>query len=217
MLCDNKKFDAEKLFSLSPIIPVIVLHDLKDALPLANALIAGGINILEITLRTPVALEAIRLLRKEIPSAVIGAGTVTTGQQIEACIEADAQFMISPGLTVELLQTCREIQIPFIPGASSISELMEGMRFNHTYFKFFPAEVAGGMAMLRAIYAPFSSLKFCATGGVNEKNFLDYLSLPNVECVGGSWIVPAEAMKEKKWHRITELAATAREQVNRIL
>lgn len=213
----NEKFGAEELFALSPVIPVIVLNQLDEALPLAKALIAGGINILEVTLRTPVALEAIRLLRKEIPEAIIGAGTVTTIQQLEACMEADAQFLISPGLTLELLQAGRKANIPYIPGASSISELMEGIQSGYTCFKFFPAEIAGGMGMLKAIYGPFPALKFCATGGVNEKNFLDYLSLPNVECVGGSWIVPAEAIKEKKWHRITELAATAKAQANRIL
>ncbi|KTD23461.1 2-deydro-3-deoxyphosphogluconate aldolase/4-hydroxy-2-oxoglutarate aldolase [Legionella lansingensis] len=201
------------LFSQSPIIPVIVLHDLASALPLAKALISGGINVLEITLRTPAALAAIRLLRQEIPEALVGAGTVTSVLQLRQCIEAGAQFAISPGLTRELLQAAWEEDIPFIPGAASISELMEGMAVGYRHFKFFPAEALGGLTMLKAIHGPFPELCFCATGGVNEKNFLDYLSLPNVECVGGSWIVPNEAIKQKSWYRITELAIDARAQV----
>ncbi|CEK10560.1 bifunctional 4-hydroxy-2-oxoglutarate aldolase/2-dehydro-3-deoxy-phosphogluconate aldolase [Legionella hackeliae] len=213
----NHFLDEKKLFSLSPVIPVIVLDELDDAIPIAKALLAGGIKVLEVTLRTPVALECISLLRSEVPEAIVGAGTVTGVKQFEACISAEAQFVISPGLTLELLQLGRDTKVPYIPGASSVSELMEGIRLEYTHFKFFPAEVVGGIPMLKAIYGPLPQLRFCATGGINEKNYLDYLSLPNVECVGGSWIVPADAIQQKNWHRITELAANAVQQATRKL
>ncbi|KTC86652.1 bifunctional 4-hydroxy-2-oxoglutarate aldolase/2-dehydro-3-deoxy-phosphogluconate aldolase [Legionella brunensis] len=209
MSFSNWQVSPGKLFSLCPVVPVLVIQELADVIPLAKALMAGGINILEVTLRTPIALDVIRLLKDTVPEAIVGAGTVTTVNQLQQVIEAGAQFTISPGLTRDLLYAGRELNVPFIPGASSISELMEGVGLGYTHFKFFPAEVAGGLAMLKAIHAPFPDLRFCATGGINEKNFLDYLSLPNVECVGGSWIVPSEKIREKQWDQITELASAA--------
>ncbi|WED44439.1 bifunctional 4-hydroxy-2-oxoglutarate aldolase/2-dehydro-3-deoxy-phosphogluconate aldolase [Legionella cardiaca] len=212
MIGDNWSLSPQALFSLSPIMPVIVLKELENAIPMANSLLAGGIKVLEVTLRTPIALDAIRLLRESVPTAIVGAGTITTVKQLHEAIEAGAQFIITPGLTQELLQAGRDAHVPLIPGASSISELMEGIRWGYTHFKFFPAEVVGGLAMLKAIHGPFPDLRFCATGGINEKNFLDYLSLANVECVGGSWVLPVNEVKEKRWEQITKLASAAVEQ-----
>lgn len=209
MTFNHWQLKPDALFSRSPVIPVIVLNDLDDAVPMAKALMAGGIDVLEVTLRTPIALEAIRLLREELPEALVGAGTITTKNQYQAAVEAGAQFIISPGQTHELLHAGAESNIPFIPGVSSVSEIMEALELGYSHFKFFPAEVVGGVAMLKAIHGPFPDLKFCATGGIHEKNFLDYLSLPNVECVGGSWVVPAAVIKEKHWIQVTELAAAA--------
>ncbi|STX28711.1 2-deydro-3-deoxyphosphogluconate aldolase/4-hydroxy-2-oxoglutarate aldolase [Legionella beliardensis] len=199
----------EVLFSQGPIIPVLVIRHLEDAIPLATALISSGISLLEVTLRTATALEAIRLLRLEFPDIIIGAGTVTSPAQLEQAIQAGAQFAISPGLTRELLQAGKDSTIPLIPGIASISELMEGLQFGFNHFKFFPAEVAGGIAMLKAISGPFPNVHFCPTGGINEHNFLDYLNLPNVSCVGGSWIVPDEATKTKNWEKIKMLSSAA--------
>jgi 2-dehydro-3-deoxyphosphogluconate aldolase / (4S)-4-hydroxy-2-oxoglutarate aldolase len=197
------------LFSLGPVVPVIVIKDLADAVPMAKALLAGGIKVLEVTLRTPVALEAIRLLAEQVPDAIVGAGTVTTAEQLQQVIDAGAKFAISPGLTRELLQAGKEANIPLIPGIASISELMEGSALGYTHFKFFPAEAAGGVKTLKSIYGPFADISFCPTGGINEKNFLDYLALPNVKCVGGSWIVPDDAVNNKDWSRITQLCQSA--------
>ena len=160
-------------------------------------------------MRTPVALDAIKLLADQVPEAIVGAGTVTTAAQLEQVIAAGAKFAISPGLTRELLQAGKDAVIPLIPGIASISELMEGTGLGYTHFKFFPAEAAGGVKTLKSIYGPFSDIRFCPTGGINEKNYLEYLALPNVSCVGGSWIVPDQAVNDKDWPKITELTRTA--------
>lgn len=201
--------EPKTIFSEHPIIPVVVLHDLADALPMAKALMDGGITILEITLRTPVALAAIQLLRQKLPEALVGVGTVTSVSELHQSIDAGAQFAVSPGLTKELLDAAWKETIPFIPGASNISLLMEGLNIGYSHFKFFPAEALGGITMLNAIYGPFPQLRFCATGGIHEENFMDYLRLPNVSCVGGSWVLPKEVVKEKAWNRIRELARTS--------
>jgi len=197
------------IFAQGPVVPVIVIKDLSTAVPLAKALLAGGIKVLEVTLRTPVALEAIALLSRDVPEAMIGAGTVTTPEQLAQVIEAGAQFAISPGLTRELLHAGKAAAIPLIPGIASISELMEGTGLGYTHFKFFPAEAAGGVKTLKSIHGPFSDIRFCPTGGINEKNFLEYLALPNVSCVGGSWIVPDDAIASGDWDRITQLCRDA--------
>jgi 2-dehydro-3-deoxyphosphogluconate aldolase/(4S)-4-hydroxy-2-oxoglutarate aldolase len=209
MSLNNWSLQPDVLFSQGSIIPVLVIRHLDDAIPLATALISSGINILEVTLRTATALEAIRLLRQEFPGVFVGAGTVTSPAQLEQAIKAEAQFAISPGLTRELLQAGKDSTIPLIPGIASVSELMEGLQFNFNYFKFFPAEAAGGVTMLQAMYGPFPTVHFCPTGGVNEHNFLNYLNLPNVSCVGGSWIVSEEAVKAKNWDKIRMLSLTA--------
>ncbi|MDX3775399.1 bifunctional 4-hydroxy-2-oxoglutarate aldolase/2-dehydro-3-deoxy-phosphogluconate aldolase [Chromatiaceae bacterium AAb-1] len=209
MAFENWQLKPAALFEQGPVVPVIVIRDLADAVPMAKALLAGGINVLEVTLRTAAALDAIRLLSQEVPEAIVGAGTVTTPEQLQQAIDAGAQFAISPGSTRELLQAGKAAPIPLIPGIASISELMEGTGLGYTHFKFFPAEAAGGVKTLKSIYGPFSDVRFCPTGGINEKNFLDYLALPNVMCVGGSWVVPDDAVAGKNWSHITELSQTA--------
>lgn len=209
MAFENWQLQPGTLFEQGPVVPVIVIKDLADAVPMAKALLAGGIKVLEVTLRTPVALDAIRLLAQEVPDAIVGAGTVTTAAQLQQVVDAGAKFAISPGLTRELLQAGKDALIPLIPGIASISELMEGTGLGYTHFKFFPAEAAGGVKTLKSIHGPFADIRFCPTGGINEKNFLDYLALPNVKCVGGSWIVPDDAVAAKDWGRITDLCKTA--------
>ncbi|WP_335736206.1 bifunctional 4-hydroxy-2-oxoglutarate aldolase/2-dehydro-3-deoxy-phosphogluconate aldolase [Rheinheimera muenzenbergensis] len=209
MAFENWQLQPGNLFEQGPVVPVIVIKDLNDAVPMAKALLAGGIKVLEVTLRTPVALDAIRLLAQEVPDAIVGAGTVTTAAQLQQVVDAGAKFAISPGLTRELLQAGKDAAIPLIPGIASISELMEGTGLGYTHFKFFPAEAAGGVKTLKSIHGPFADIRFCPTGGINEKNFLEYLALPNVKCVGGSWIVPDDAVAAKDWGRITELCKTA--------
>lgn len=212
MMQANRVLQPEEVFSRGPIIPVLVIQQLDDALPLASALIGGGITVLEITLRTPCALEAIRLMRGEFPDILIGAGTVTTPRQLEQCVSMGAQFALSPGLTKTVLEAGKNSTIPFIPGIASVSELMEGLELGFNHFKFFPAEVAGGVKMLSAISGPFPEVRFCPTGGIHEKNYMNYLNLPNVSCVGGSWIVPAEALYKQDWQRIQKLASTVLEE-----
>ncbi len=209
MAFENWQLQPAELFAQGAVVPVIVIKDLADAVPMAQALLAGGIKVLEVTLRTPVALDAIKLLAEQVPAAIVGAGTVTTAAQLEQVITAGAKFAISPGLTRELLQAGKDASIPLIPGIASISELMEGTGLGYTHFKFFPAEAAGGVKTLKSIYGPFSDIRFCPTGGINEKNYLEYLALPNVSCVGGSWIVPDSAVNAKDWSKITELTRTA--------
>lgn len=209
MAFTNWQLQPSVLFAMGPVVPVIVIKELADAVPLAKALLAGGIKVLEVTLRTPVALDAIKLIAEQVPEAVVGAGTVTNAEQLKAVIAAGAKFAISPGMTRELLQAGREEAIPLVPGIASISELMEGMSLGYTHFKFFPAEAAGGVKTLKSIYGPFADIRFCPTGGINEKNYREYLALPNVSCVGGSWIVPDQAVLAKDWGKITELTAQA--------
>ncbi len=205
----NWQLKPETLFAQGPVVPVIVIKDLATAVPLAKALVAGGVRVLEVTLRTPVALEAIELMAKEVPDAIVGAGTVTTPEQLAKVAAAGAKFAISPGLTRELLAAGKAGDIPLIPGIASISELMEGTGVGYTHFKFFPAEAAGGVKTLKSIHGPFSDIRFCPTGGINEKNYQDYLALPNVACVGGSWIVPDDAIANGDWDRITQLCKDA--------
>ena len=200
------------VFSASPVIPVIVIKNLAHAIPLAKALLAGGINVLEVTLRTPAALDAIQLLTRTFPEALIGVGTVTTPEQLQQAIDVGAKFAISPGQTNALLKAGRESSIPLIPGIASVSELMEGLSLGYTHFKFFPAAAAGGVPMLRAIYGPFPQTRFCPTGGINEKNYSDYLALPNVSCVGGSWIVPDEAINKGNWALISTLSKSVQKE-----
>jgi len=205
----NWKTDPAEVLGNGPVVPVIVVEELDWAVPLARALLAGGVRVLEITLRTTIAVDAIRLVAREVPEAVVGAGTVLTPEQLRAVEDAGGLFAISPGLTPSLLEAADGGGIPLIPGIATVSELMTGMERGYRHFKFFPAEAAGGVKALKAISGPFPRLAFCPTGGITPDNYRDYLSLDSVLCVGGSWLVPAEALKNNDWKRITSLASEA--------
>ncbi len=197
------------LFAMGPIVPVLVIDRVEDALPIAEALLAADVKVLEVTLRTPSALDVISAIAKELPEAVIGSGTVTNRQQLQQSIDAGAKFAISPGLTKDLLQAGNESEIALIPGISSISELMDASDFGYDHLKFFPAEASGGVNAIKSIGGPFPDIKFCPTGGINLNNVRDYLALPNVICCGGSWLVPNQAVVSKNWSQITQLANEA--------
>jgi 2-dehydro-3-deoxyphosphogluconate aldolase / (4S)-4-hydroxy-2-oxoglutarate aldolase len=193
----------------APVIPVIVLNDVNHAVPMARALVAGGIRMLEVTLRTPVALQCIERISKEVPEAVAGAGTVRSPAEAQAAARAGARFAVSPGFTNSVAQACRDNGLPLLPGVATGSEIMMAAEAGYTELKFFPAMQAGGPAMLKAWSGPFFDVKFCPTGGVSVSNAKEFLSLPNVICVGGSWLVPNDALTSGDWARITELAAQA--------
>ncbi|WP_283770147.1 bifunctional 4-hydroxy-2-oxoglutarate aldolase/2-dehydro-3-deoxy-phosphogluconate aldolase [Variovorax sp. PCZ-1] len=193
----------------APVIPVIVLNDVAHAVPMARALVAGGIRMLEVTLRTPVALECIERIAKEVPEAVAGAGTVRTPAEAQAAARAGARFAVSPGFTNAVGQACRDLGLPLLPGVATGSEIMMASEAGYRELKFFPAMQAGGPAMLKAWSGPFFDVKFCPTGGVSVNNAKEFLSLPNVVCVGGSWLVPGDALATGDWESITRLAAQA--------
>lgn len=205
----------ETIFDASPIVPVLVVNDVAQAVPLAKALIAGGIRILEVTLRTPAAIDVIRAIANEVPEALIGAGTVTNAGQLAEVEAAGAMFAISPGATAELLKAGRQASIPLIPGISSTSDLMKAKDAGYKYLKFFPAEASGGVKAIKSISGPFPDVVFCPTGGIGPDNYLSYLALPNVKCVGGSWVAPDDYIREGKWSDITALAKQAVEGANR--
>lgn len=193
----------------APVVPVIVLHDVKDAVPLARALVAGGIRMLEVTLRTREALECIEAIAKEVPDAVPGAGTIRSAADAQASALAGARFGVSPGYTRAVGKACHDLGLPLLPGVATGSEIMRAQEDGYTELKFFPALQAGGINMLRAWGGPFNDVKFCPTGGVHLGNAPEFLALPNVACVGGSWIVPTEAIAAKDWARIEMLAREA--------
>ena len=193
----------------APVIPVIVLHDVAQAVPLARALLAGGIRMLEITLRTPQALDCMSAIAREVPQAVVGAGTVRNPADVLAAQQAGARFLVSPGFTPALAQAAQQADLPWLPGGSTASEIMAAMDAGFQALKFFPAMPAGGSAMLKAWSGPFPEAHFCPTGGINAANAQEFLALPNVDCVGGSWLVPAEALMRQDWQAITQLAAEA--------
>lgn len=205
----NWSTTAESILTAGPVVPVIVIDKLADALPLAEALLAGGVKVLEVTLRTECALEAIKLIRQQLPQAIVGAGTVTSVQQLHAVTQAGAQFAITPGITDALLQAAIDGPIPVIPGIATISELLTAQQYGLSALKFFPAEVNGGIAALKAFAGPCGYMKFCPTGGINPTNYRDYLALDNVLCVGGSWFVPSDRIAQGDFAKITELAAQA--------
>ncbi|WP_074012188.1 bifunctional 4-hydroxy-2-oxoglutarate aldolase/2-dehydro-3-deoxy-phosphogluconate aldolase [Candidatus Sodalis sp. SoCistrobi] len=206
---NNWKTSAETILTSGPVVPVIVIQKLEHAVPLAKALVAGGVKVLEVTLRTPCAMDAIRAIAKEVPDAIIGAGMVTNAEQLAEVTAAGAQFAISPGLTEPLLKAATAGSIPLIPGISTVSELMLGMDYGLREFKFFPAEANGGVKALQAIAGPFSQVRFCPTGGISPANYRDYLALKSVLCIGGSWLVPNEALEQGDYARITQLAKDA--------
>jgi 2-dehydro-3-deoxyphosphogluconate aldolase/(4S)-4-hydroxy-2-oxoglutarate aldolase len=193
----------------APVIPVIVLSDVALAVPLARALLAGGIRMLEVTLRTPEALACIEAIARDVPEAVAGAGTVRSAADAQACAMAGARFAVSPGYTHSVGQACRDARLPLLPGVATGSEIMAACEDGLTELKFFPVMQAGGPAMLKAWGGPFGDVRFCPTGGVSASNAGDFLALPNVLCVGGSWLTPADAMANGDWAKITELARQA--------
>ena len=205
----NWKISPAEIFAAGPVVPVLVINDVEKAVPLAKALMAGGIKVLEVTLRTPVAIDVISTIAKEVPDALIGAGTVTNAQQLKAVTEAGAKFAISPGMTADLLKAGMDGDIPLIPGISSTSDLMKGKDAGYTHMKFFPAEASGGVKAIKSISGPFPDVTFCPTGGIGPANYKDYLALGNVKCVGGSWVAPDDAINEGDWDRITQLAKEA--------
>jgi len=197
------------ILSAAPVVPVLTIEDRAIAVPLARALIAGGLTALEVTLRTPSALESIRAIAGEIDGANVGAGTVLDASQFEAAEKAGAKFVVSPGSTDGLLAAAANSPIPLLPGAATASEAMALAERGYRYLKFFPAEPAGGIPYLKALAAPLPSIRFCPTGGIGAKNAATYLALSNVICVGGSWVAPAEALAGGDWRRVTELSREA--------
>ena len=205
----TSSLSALQVMQDAPVIPVIVLTDVAHAVPMARALVAGGIRMLEVTLRTPQALACMEAIAKEVPGAVVGAGTVRSPQDAAAAAKAGAQFAVSPGYTRAVGQACRDHGLSLLPGVATGSEIMMAQEDGYNALKFFPAMQAGGPAMLKAWAGPFCDVQFCPTGGVTPGNALDFLSLPNVTCVGGSWLVPADALDQGDWVRIEALAREA--------
>jgi len=197
------------LLGRQPVVPVIKIDRLEHAVPLARALAAGGLPLIEITMRTPVALDAIRAVRDEVPEAVVGAGTILNPRHYKEAAEAGAAFIVSPGITASLLDTWREFDLPYLPGVITPGEMMLLMEAGFTLAKFFPAEQAGGAAFLKSLAAPLAGLRFCPTGGVSAENAATYFGLPNVVCVGGSWVAPDKLLAEERWDDITALARAA--------
>ncbi|WP_412058092.1 bifunctional 4-hydroxy-2-oxoglutarate aldolase/2-dehydro-3-deoxy-phosphogluconate aldolase [Bartonella sp. DGB2] len=203
---------TQRLFTLlqsQPVIPVIQITDLSHAIPLARALVKGGLPAIEITLRTPIALDAIEIIAKNVTSALIGAGTVLTPQQYTQAQKAGAQFLVSPGLTQALIEVDKTSSIPLLPGAITPSEMMQAADHGYQYLKFFPAQAAGGINFLKSLAAPLAHLKFCPTSGISEDTAPQWLALPNVLCVGGSWVAPDSLIKTQDWSMITQFAKQA--------
>ncbi|GAA9499082.1 bifunctional 4-hydroxy-2-oxoglutarate aldolase/2-dehydro-3-deoxy-phosphogluconate aldolase [Helicobacter pylori] len=194
-----------EVLQISPIVPVVVVEDIKDAVPLAQSLIEGGIHIIEVTLRSSCALEAIELIAKNVPKMRMGAGTILNPTQLEQAQNRGAEFLISPGLTIKLLEYAKKKDMPLIPGVSSSSEVMQALELGYNALKFFPAEYCGGVKLLNAFNGPFKGVKFCPTGGISADNMHSYLNLENVLCVGGSWLTPKNLIQNKEWDKITEI------------
>ncbi len=201
--------DALQLATFGPVIPVIILDELKDAVPLAQALVAGGVRVLEVTLRTPVALECISAIAKSVPEAIVGVGTLRNAGDVTRAKNAGATFGVSPGLTDEIADACKSQHLTLLPGVATPSEMMKAHAAGFNFLKLFPATVVGGAPMLKAVSSPFSDISFCPTGGITPATAPDFLSLPNVKCIGGSWLTPADAIKSGDWKRITTLAQEA--------
>ena len=195
--------------ALAPVVPVLTIDQLDHAVPLAQALTSGGLRVLEVTLRTPVALQAIEAMRKAVPEAVVGVGTLASRNDFLRAGDAGAQFGVSPGLTQTLAEAAREARFPLLPGIMTPSELIAGMSWGFDTFKLFPAQQAGGIGMLKALGAPFPDIRFCPTGGITRASAPDFLALFNVMCVGGSWIVPADKLQARDWKSIEQLARDA--------
>ncbi|MDB5555281.1 MAG: 2-dehydro-3-deoxy-phosphogluconate aldolase [Rhizobium sp.] len=203
---------TEKLLStlrLQPVVPVIIIEDLKSAVPLARALVAGGLKALEITLRTAAGLDAIKAIAEEVEGGVVGAGTVLDAKQWDLAVKAGSKFIVSPGAGASVLDAADQSDIPLLPGTATATEVMQVRDRGYTVMKFFPAEQAGGAPYVNALASPFAGIQFCPTGGISLKNAMDYLSLSNVVCVGGSWVAPKAMVAAGDWAGITKLAAEA--------
>lgn len=197
------------LLAMASVIPVIVIDDVQSAVPLARALVDGGIRVLEVTLRTPAALDSIRVIARDVPEAVVGAGTVLNTRDLQQARAAGARFGVSPGTLPHLLAEARVEEWPYLPGAMTSTDIMHALQQGYTELKFFPAEQAGGLAMLKAFAGPFPQVTFCPTGGIQPATAPGYLALPNVACIGGSWLTPPSLVQACRWTEITQLARQA--------
>jgi 2-dehydro-3-deoxyphosphogluconate aldolase / (4S)-4-hydroxy-2-oxoglutarate aldolase len=202
---------TKSLLDIVPVIPVVVVHDAADAVPIAEALVRGGLPVIELTLRTPAALPAIERIAAEVPDILIGAGTIVDSGQPKQAAAAGAQFLVSPGSTASLRDAMRDTGLPHLPGVATVSEVMTLLEEGYTEMKFFPAEPAGGAPYLRALHSPLPVARFCPTGGVTPANMTEYLANPNVGCVGGTWLTPADAVKRRDWAKVATLTSAARE------
>lgn len=198
--------DISAVLADGPVIPVIVIEDVAHAVPLAKALVAGGVRVLEVTLRTEAGLESMRRMLGEVPEAIVGAGTVLNRTQLEEVAGIGAAFAVSPGATESLLDAAQDSPVPLLPGTATASEVMQVLERGYEYMKLFPAEAAGGVALLSSLASPLPAAKFCPTGGIDPEKAKRYLALPNVVCVGGSWLVPRDALRQGDWARVTDLA-----------
>ncbi|MFT5880566.1 MAG: 2-dehydro-3-deoxyphosphogluconate aldolase/(4S)-4-hydroxy-2-oxoglutarate aldolase [Moritella sp.] len=205
----NWTISPAEVFAASPIVPVMVINNIADAVPMAQALAAGGITVFEVTLRTDVALDAIRAIAQAMPQAMIGAGTIVNPQQYDAAVKAGAKFVISPGYSRTLLEHAAKGTAPLIPGVSTPSEIVTALELGYDHLKFFPAEANGGAAALKAIAGPLPQVRFCPTGGISPKNAADYMALPCVATVGGSWMIPNQAVEAGDWETVTALSKAA--------
>lgn len=205
----DRQREIERTMRLAPVIPVVVIEDARAAVPMARALVAGGVPAIEVTLRTAAALEAVRAIAAEVEGAVVGVGTVLTQADLLAAYEAGARFAVSPGATVRLLDAAEDIPLPLLPGAATASEAMALLERGYRHLKFFPAVPAGGARLLAAWAGPLPQLRFCPTGGISAASAADFLALPNVLCVGGSWLTPADRLAAADWAGIEQLARAA--------
>lgn len=205
----SEPLDADALMGRRPVIPILTIENAEHAVPLARALAQGGLDVMEVTLRTPAALAAIASIAAEVPEVVVGAGTVLNRDDLARALDAGARFIVTPGLTKDLLAALLDCTVPLLPGVATASELMRGLDAGLTRFKFFPAEAAGGASVLAAFAGPFAMARFCPTGGLNARNAPAYLALPNVLCVGGAWVAPPAAIRAGDWAAITRLAREA--------
>lgn len=200
---------ATSLIDRVPVIPVVVLHDVAHAVPVAEALVTGGVPVIELTLRTPAAMSCIEAIATHVPEILLGAGTIVEPGQAKDAHSAGAQFLVSPGTTDGLAAAMQDTGLPHLPGAATVSEVLRLLELGYSEMKLFPAEVSGGVAFLKAIGAPVPQARFCPTGGITESSAASYLGLPNVGCVGGTWLTPADAVRDQDWERITRLASSS--------
>lgn len=198
-----------ELAAHGPVIPVIVIQNLEDAVPMAQALVDGGVKVLEITLRTPVALRCMEAIARSVPGAIVGAGTIRSVADAQSARDAGCRFGVSPGYTSEVGHYCRNVTLPLLPGVATASEVMQANADGYSFLKFFPATAAGGIPLLKALHGPFPDVAFCPTGGITVETAPQFLALPNVKVCGGSWLTPADAVAAKDWARITRLAQEA--------